>query len=390
MKKVITMVTALLLTMIPLLSLAADGEVSFSGTIKAKEEISVLADKKGKVSTIGVKAGESIKTGTRVVSLATDKIYSPADGKVTLVCCEKGDSSSAVIDRYGALMYVEDQYSYEVVATVDSAFNTADNKLIHSGETVYLHCNDGKHTGEGVISKIDGNEYHVLVTAGKLLIGETINVYRLGGAKQTAEEAESQEGEESNPTDESEIFREEGIDVDKSNRIGRGMVKRINPYSITGNGNIVKLHVSEGDDVFRGDVLCEIIDSGISGYSEEPDSISAPVSGIVGSINVSPGDEINKNDVIAVIYPSDEIVVRGYVSEFEIPSLSIDEEVEIEMLSGDGRSRYYPGKITNISMTSDKSGNEGGDGAVSYEVTVEFETTDKLYYGMSVIVNIRR
>ena len=41
-------------------------------------------------------------------------------------------------------------------------------------------------------------------------------------------------------------------------------------------------------------------------------------------------------------------------------------------------------------MTSSKTGKESSDGSVSYEVTVEFDTTDKLYYGMSVIVNINR
>ena len=229
-----------------------------------------------------------------------------------------------------------------------------------------------------------------MVMTGKKLIGETVTVYRHGSAKQTVEEPEPLEGEEGQIAVEEEIVREEETGLVQANRIGRGTVKRINPYSITGNGNIVALHVSEGDTVHRGDILCEIIDSGISGFSENPNVISATASGIIGSVKVSPGDEVNKNDIVAVIYPSDELVIKGNVSEFEVHNLSIGEEVEIEMLSNRGESRYYPGRITDISMTSSKTGKESSDGSVSYEVTVEFDTTDKLYYGMSVIVNINR
>ena len=88
MKKVCVLTAAFILALAPLTGRAADGKISFSGTVKAKEEVSVLADKKGKVSTVGAKAGEPVEKGAAIITLGADMLYSPADSKVSLVCCE--------------------------------------------------------------------------------------------------------------------------------------------------------------------------------------------------------------------------------------------------------------------------------------------------------------
>lgn len=367
MKKLIAVLLLLALALASVPVFAEGKTVSFSGTVTAKQEVPVLADKHGKVSALNVSAGDRVENGAPILALATEKIYSPVDGKVSLICCRPGDASSAVIDRYGALMYVEDQYSYEVWASIDSAYNSVDNKLVHPGETVWVQCGDNKHYGSGLVSKIDGNEYRVLISSGKLIIGESVNVYRGSEARRTGNNAGS---------------------VDSTSRIGKGVVQRITPYGITGTGNIVNVFVSEGDAVSYGDVLCEIIDAGVNGFSENMNRILASASGIVGEIRVNPGDEVNKSDVIAVIYPTDAVVVKGYVSEFEVRSLNVGDPVEVEVLSTQDETKIYPGRITSVARSSSKENRDAKDGAVTFGVTVEFDAEDALFYGMSVIVNV--
>ena len=371
MKKLIAILLLLALALASVPATAEGKVISFAGTVRPKREIPVLADKHGKVSTVNVSTGDRVKKDAAILGLATEKIYSPINGTVSLVCCREGESSSAVIGRYGALMYLEDQYSYEVVASIESAYNSVDNKLVHPGETVWVQCGDNKHYGSGLVSQIDGNEYHVLISSGMLIIGEAVNVYRDSGRSGKNSAAQTRT-------------------VDLTSRIGKGIVQRITPYSITGDGNIVKVFVSEGDTVNYGDVLCEIIDAGINGYSENMNRILTTSAGVVGEINVSPGDEVSKNDVIAMIYPTKDAVVKGYVSEFEVRSLAVGDEVEVEILSTRDESKKYPGRITAIARSSSREDREKQDGSVTFGVTVEFDTEETLYYGMSVIVNVTK
>ncbi len=386
MKRIISLVMAI--SFLCVLSIAAGETISFSGTIAAKSEIPVLADRRGKVSVLEVNLGETVEKGQTIVTLATEKLYCPADGTVSLLSCKPGDSASAIIERYGALMYVEDRYSFEITASIDSAYNTADNKLIHPGETVRVICGDNKHSGTGFITRIDRNQYNVLITSGMFVIGESVNIYRSGRTVSTQPSEEVPEDSENENETDTPSGTDSGSAV-SSDRIGRGVVGRITPYAITGTGNVVRVYTKEGARVKSGDILCEIIDAGISGYSENPDRITAKEQGVVGKLNVSPGDEVNINDVIAVIYPSDEVMIRGRVSEFEVQSLAVNDEVEIEMLSNQGTSRLYQGVITGISFSSFQN-KETNDGSVTFEVYVDFDTDDPLYYGMSAIVNVNK
>ncbi len=108
----------------------------------------------------------------------------------------------------------------------------------------------------------------------------------------------------------------------------------------------------------------------------------------MGEIRVNPGDEVNKSDVVAVIYPTDAVVVRGYVSEFEVRSLIVGDPVEVAVLSTQEETKKYTGRITSVARSSSKENKDSKDGAVTFGVTVEFDAEDALFYGMSVIVNV--
>ena len=381
----ICLLIAVLLFCVNTQSIAAGETISFSGSVAAKNEIHVLADKQGYVSSLVVKTGQRVNQGQPILTLATEKVFSPTDGTVSLLNCKPGDSTESIINRYGALMFVEDRYSFEIVASVDNAYNTADNKLVHPGEVVRVVCNDSKHSGTGFITQIDKNQYNVLITSGMFVIGESVNIYRSRTTEMVAQPEDSMDSEEADD----EVAKKQSVKESAPDKIGKGTVERVTPYAIKGEGNVVEVYVQEGDTVKSGDVLCEIIDAGVSGYTEYPNMIVASSQGVIGSLRVSPGDNVKSNDIVAVIYPSDEVIIKGNVSEFEVQSLSVNDDVEIEILSNQGESRVYPGKISSISLSSSQA-KDKNDGSITYEVYVDFETTDKIFYGMSAIVNVNK
>lgn len=388
-KKVIMLAMGFQMGWTVMFGVAFGETISFSGNVAAKNEIQILSDKRGKVSSVEVRTGELVKEGQIVLTLATEKIFSPADGVVSLINVKPGDAASSVTDRFGALLFVEDQYSFEISASVDSAYNAADNKLVHPGETVRVVSTDNKHTGTGLITRIDKNQYNVLIRSGMFSIGESVIIYRNQSASEAETEETAVEETDEGPENPATTEIRTSTKGSASDRIGRGNVERVTPYAIKGTGNVVMVHVREGQQVRSGDVLCEMIDAGINGHSDHPNTITASATGIIGNLRVSPGDEVKINDVIAAIYPSEEVVIRGRVSEFEVRSLQVGDDVEIEMFSNQGESRIYPGTIASISLSSSQSENKS-DGSVSFEVTVDFETTDTLYYGMSAVVNVNK
>ena len=217
------------------------------------------------------------------------------------------------------------------------------------------------------------------------MIGESVNIYRSRTTEMVAQPEDSMDSEEADD----EVAKKQSVKESAPDKIGKGTVERVTPYAIKGEGNVVEVYVQEGDTVKSGDVLCEIIDAGVSGYTEYPNMIVASSQGVIGSLRVSPGDNVKSNDIVAVIYPSDEVIIKGNVSEFEVQSLSVNDDVEIEILSNQGESRVYPGKISSISLSSSQA-KDKNDGSITYEVYVDFETTDKIFYGMSAIVNVNK
>lgn len=85
---------------------------------------------------------------------------------------------------------------------------------------VTLSCTrDATHIGAGVLLSVDGSIFSVLPTAGEFYVGEAVNVY-----------AETESG---------------------TARIGRATVARAEPVSVTGEGTVTRLLVSDGARVMK-------------------------------------------------------------------------------------------------------------------------------------------
>ena len=274
---------------------------------------------------MNVEAGQRVKEDDVIVRLSTTKVYAEEAGTVTGVFGQPGDNAETVANKYGAVMYIEGESVYSIAASTDNAYNSTATKFVHVGEDVCLSCySDGKHTGTGVITAIEGTDYTVRVTSGEFLIGETVNVYR-------------------------------GESAVSTKRIGRGTLNRTNPTAVTGSGSIVSFAVAEGDSVQRGDLLFETLDGSFNGLYMSGIDITAGVDGTISRIDAQQGSAIQKDSVVAALYPEGSMRIEAQIEEANLASIAVGDPVSIELLWNQDEDVTYDGTITMISAIASES-----------------------------------
>ncbi len=357
---------ALIVAMLLLSSAALADTITFTGTVAASQTSEVYAPIGGTVQAVNVEAGQRVSAGDALVSLSTTKVYAEEAGTVTGVFGQPGDSAETVAQKYGAVMYIEGESVYSIAASTDNAYNSTATKFVHVGERVYLECySDGKHTGEGVITAIEGTDYTVKVLSGEFLIGETVNVYRGDSAVSTQ-------------------------------RIGRGTLNRVSPTAVSGSGSIVSIAVSDGDAVERGDLLFETLDGSFDGLYMSGSDIAADVDGTVSEVSAQQGGAVQKNGVVAVLYPDSAMRVEAQVEEANLASIRVGDPVSIELVWNQDEGVTYDGVITMISAIADSASASSGeamgvdtgdsDDSVTYTVYIDFTPDENTRYGMSAVV----
>ena len=349
---------ALIIAALMLSSAALADTITFTGTVAASQTHEVYAPIGGTVDAVEVEAGQKVAADGVLVRLSTTKVYAEEAGTVTGVFGQPGDSAETVAQKYGAVMVLEGESVYSIAASTENAYNSTATKFVHAGEEVYLECySDGKHTGTGVVTSIQGTDYTVRVTSGEFLIGETVNVYRGGSAVSTK-------------------------------RIGRGTLNRVSPTAVTGSGSIVSFAVSAGDEVERGDLLFETLDGSFDGLYMSGSEICAGVDGTVSRIDAQQGGMVQKNGVVAVIYPEGAMRVEAQVEEANLGAIHVGDPVSIELVWNQDEEVTYSGTISMISAIADEGATGGmdGDSAVTYTVYVDFTPDENTRYGMSAVV----
>ena len=332
--------------------------ITFTGTVAASTTHEVYAPIGGKVLTVTGDVGDKVSADTVLVALSTTKVYAEEDGTVTGVFGQPGDSAETVSSLYGSVVSIEGESVYSIAASTTNAYNTTATKFVHVGENVYLSCySDGSHTGTGAITAIEGTDYTVRVTSGEFLVGETVNVYR-------------------------------GDSATSTKRIGRGTLNRTSPTAVTGSGSIVSIAVSAGDTVHRGDLLFETLDGSFDGLYMSGSAITAGIDGTLSQLNAQQGGTIQKDEVVAVLYPEGAMRIEASVEEANLSSIAVGDPVSIELIWNQDDEVTYPGTVSGISAIADSSEAQGGEteSAVTYTVYIDFTPDKNTRYGMSAVV----
>lgn len=335
-----------------LLSSAAMAEsISFNGQVTAKTSQPVYATIGGTVESVHVEVGQSVKADDVLATLQTTKVYATEDGTVTGIFAQPGDAADSVAERFGAVMYVESNAKYTVSGSIENAYNSAETKYVHAGEAVYLVSrSDSSRNGMGTITAVEQTSYTVQVESGTFLLNETVDIYR-GQAQKAA------------------------------NRVGRGTIARKTPAGYTGTGSVVRFAVQDGQKVSRGDLLFETADGSFDGLYMSGMDLYCNVEGVVASVKAEQGNAVQKDSVIATIYPKNAMRIEAQVAEEDLSYVSEGDQVLVELNWNQDQEVTYNGVISMISGIASE-----GD-SVQYTVYIDFTPDEHTRYGMSAVIS---
>ncbi len=348
MKRILT---GILLCFLALCLTGATAEsLTLDGTVIPCQSIPVYAPIGGTVGDVAVEAGQLVAADDVLYSMKTSKVYAPEDGTVTGVFGQEGDTSEAVSERYGAVLYLEGKSAFSINASTDYAYSSPETKFVHSGEKVYLLCRTtNTRSGEGIITAVSGSSYTIRVDSGTFIHKDSVDVYRDEAYTSTL-------------------------------KIGRGTVERVSPTAITASGAIVRIAVEDADQVKRGDLLLETLEGSFDSLDMTGTQIYAGQAGIVGSLNITQGTGIQKDSLVAAIYPLDHMRVETSVPEDSRNLIQVGDPVTITLEADE--SRTYQGTVSLISSIADAGSEE-----VTYRLLVDFVPDEAVYFGMSVIIS---
>ena len=349
MKKIFALMLALGML---LSTVAAYGEtMPIEGKVVSTQSYPIISQAKGTVENISFSIGDRVAANDCVVTISTTKVYAPVSGTVFLWGAA-GDSINDLKDQFGAVAYIEPSSPYTI--TTNPVDPSGRPVTVHPGQKVYLICvTDGKKTGEGVITSASASEYTVRVEKSNFEASDKISVYTTADHK-------------------------------TSNRIGRGFLKRIDNVSCLGDGYVVKTHVKTGAIVKKGDLLYETIEGSFQPGMNMLDQVLIPENGVIESICVNRGQEINQKTEVAVLYPDSNLRVQAMVPEYALRDYRVGDTVYIISQNGEGGQQPIVGKIEKVSQIPEKTDLPYD---VFYSAYIAVSDHNSLYYGMNVTIS---
>lgn len=342
MKKLWSLVLCLLL-----MAATASAEERFDGQVIAGETFSITAPYGGVVKSIGLRVGTLVQVNDVIATLSTTRVLATEDGTIRGLFASQGDSAETTV------LYLAPVSKFTVSANISKAYESAETMYVTVGEKVYLRCTkDGSHRAEGIITAVKGSSYTVQTTAGELYMEESVNIYR---AK----------------------------DYAAKQCIGSGTVSRTEALAISGTGSILKLHVKDGDEVERGQILFETVDGDIGGMVYSDSSIRSTAAGVIAEVAVKAGQQVKQEDVLATVYQPSSYLISMDIPEDMLSTLSVGDACSIYFNWNEGQAEPFAGTISEISYMSNTAAN--GE-ETTYTAYVSFQADETVRLGMNATV----
>lgn len=325
---------------------SAPARATANATIAVAETIHVTAPFSGTLKVFDTEAGQRVAEGEVLMEMDTVKIYAAQSGTVTALFAAPGDDADGIMARYGALAVIEPDGLLCIAADTATAYNSAANKLIHAGETLYLR--HGSDRGVGRVTMVNGSGYTVEVLSGDFELYDSVACYRDGGYA-------------------------------SSSKVGEGPVSRYPDYSVAGAGRVMDVHVQQGDHVQAGDLLFELADSSCAPGAGC--AIVSPAEGAVSALMTSPGAQVYKGQLLCQISDLNALELRAEVDEVYIARLTVGSEVEFEL---DSR----PGELLTGTVTEIRPLGIIRQNAAYYEARIALADDEGMLPGMNATVYI--
>ena len=325
----------------------AVNSVEIDGVVEAAAERTIFAPYSGVVGDFDVCEGDILAQGEPLFAIRTTPVYADFDGTVTAVFAQPGDSAASVQERYQALAYIEQTVRYTAECTTTGADSDNENRIIHVGEPVYIRSTSNHdRKGEARNTGVSGNSYTLEVLSEKnIRLNESIKVYR-------------------------------DDDFASDSCIGSGRLSRVDPKPVTAEGYVLAVHVREGQQVSRGDLLFEIVPDRLDGMQGGEGSVLMPEDGVLLSLSAVRGEQIAKDAPMATYCPADAVKLVCAVDEDELSGIHIGDEMTVTLDA-------YAGEPIQATVVKIAGASTKEDGGAAFDVTLELETNEHVRIGMN-------
>lgn len=380
-----------------------DIEVSTGGSAmiesSLKKEIKSIGS--GTVEKILVEEGQEVKEGDLLVTFENDstnseierlalelqqennslmdikdtakdlKIYAPISGYVGDVSVEVGDELSS-----GSLFTT---VTNRDKAYIPGYFNHKQYENIHIGDKAVVTLTSQLTTVEGTVSEI--NQTPQPSKDGAILYEVTVEI--------------------NNPGALLEGMSGEIVIINNNGNFGSVQGATIEPYiskeiRLDVGGELVKLNVSSGEYVEKGQLLAElkslelqrqiekqevVVDKKNSELTEKIKSLDntaiySPISGIVTNINITEGEQVGSETLLLTVSDLNNLEVTIPVDELDINKVEIDQDAKITVDAVP--EKIYEAKVSKIGLEGVSQ-----NGVSTFDVTLKIIESEGLKSGMT-------
>ena len=334
---------ALTLTASCALAATADAKIVAPNTEK------ITAPFAGTLLPFDFETGDSVSANETLFTLDTTPVYATQAGTVSAVFAAVGDDASGVAAHYGALAVIEPKNALYIDASTDQAYNDAENRYIHAGETLYLKLNNNK--GTGIVTSVSGKKYTVEILTGDYDVDDTVRCFR----------------ESTTPSD---------------SEVGRGKVTRYADVQVRANsGRVAAVHVKPGDTVEVGDLLFELVDA--QSEKNASRSIAASSDGVITALNTASGAQVYRGQLLCEVADMSTLELSAEVDELDLNSIAVGDTLSYTLDAFDGET--FTGTVTQIYSVGTKKQN-----ATYFDVRITLPAGKPLLPGMNGTVTINK
>ena len=325
------------------LAATADAKIVAPNTEK------ITAPFAGTLLPFDAELGDSVSAGETLFTLDTVPVYAAQAGTVSAVFAKVGDDASGVAAHYGALAVVEPKNALYIDASTEQAYDDADNRYIHAGES--LHLKMGNTKGTGVVTGVSGKKYTVEILTGDYDVGDTVRCFR----------------ESTTPSD---------------SEVGRGKVTRYADVQVlAGSGRIAAVHVKPGDTVEVGDLLFELVDAQSAKNASR--SVAAGASGVITLMNTVSGAQVYRGQLLCEVADMSALELSAEVDELDLNSIAVGDTLTYTLDAFEGET--FVGTVTKIYAVGTKKQN-----ATYFDVRITLPSGKALLPGMNGTVTINK
>ncbi|MCM8899965.1 HlyD family efflux transporter periplasmic adaptor subunit [Caldicoprobacter algeriensis] len=389
--------------------------VSASGTVVAAVSQEVVPLVSGAVEKLEVKEGDRVKEGDVIAVIDDDSlqqeieriesnlkqqnlslsklkaslsdfyIKAPADGRIKFLKARVGEDVGTTTRTYGALAIISTDGKMKVTIKPQGSIS------LTAGEKVLVRLEDSTEVEGTVVdtslSQPAGPSGQQDSQAGPITGSVQVQINRDDlpiGAKATVLKRDENSGEYV-------VIGEGTLDVNQG-------------VSVTGNnGKISVIYVKENSVVKRGDNLFKLDDSDVKANIESQNlaieqtqkeleskksqlgntEVKSPINGIITSLTVKVGDQVQQGKAIATIIDPTQLNVVVAVDELDIPKVKIGQKAKIKVDAFP--DTVFEGEVIKIADI----GQSSGGGVTTFDVTISIKDPGDVRIGMSATAEIQ-